>query len=94
MSSYTMLLQTPFDSISPDDDDFIDKLLNIAQLFRPFSIAMDEFIQEHGFNGNIGNIDAKVLFIRDAFEKASIDPTNNGLKRPVAWTFEATVTAK
>ena len=74
MSTYTTLLRTPFDNISAEDDDFMEKLLQVASLFRPFSAAMDEFIQEHGFNEDIGNIDSKVLFIRDAFEKASMDP--------------------
>lgn len=73
MASYTTLLQTPFDGISPEDDDFLDELLRVAGLFRPFSVAMDEFIRAHGYDGDIHNVDAKVRFIRDAFERAGME---------------------
>lgn len=73
MASYTTLLQTPFDSISPEDDDFLDELLRVAGLFRPFSVAMDEFIRAHGYDGDIHNVDAKVRFIQDAFERAGME---------------------
>ena len=49
MSTYTTLLHSPFDQISPEDDNFIEELLEVAQLFRPFSVAITEFISEHGF---------------------------------------------
>ena len=37
MLTYTTLLQSPYDQISPEDDNFIEELLGVAQLFRPFS---------------------------------------------------------
>ena len=36
MPTYTTLLQSPFDQISPEDDNFIEELLDIAQLFGLF----------------------------------------------------------
>lgn len=48
MPTYTTLLRTPFDTLSPEDDNFIEKLLKVALLFRPFSEAMDEFVASHG----------------------------------------------
>ena len=74
MPDYTLELQTPIECISFEDDDFIEELLQVAQLFRPFSAAITEFISEHGYEGTPDNIDAKVSFIRAAFEKANITP--------------------
>ena len=73
MTTYTTQLQNPLDSISWEDDDFIDNLLAVAQLFRPFSVAMDGFLLEHGFAGDITVIDEKVAFIRSVFDKANMD---------------------
>lgn len=53
MPTYTNLLQSQFQEISPYDENFTEELLSIAQLFRPFSDAMDEFLLEHGYAGNI-----------------------------------------
>ena len=41
MPAYTALLQKPLDTISWEDDNFIEELLEVVQLFRPFSKAMD-----------------------------------------------------
>jgi hypothetical protein len=48
MPAYTTLLQKPLETISFEDDNFIEELLEVAQLFRPFSEGVDEFIQGHG----------------------------------------------
>lgn len=45
MPAYTSLLQKPLDTISWEDDNFIEELLEVVQLFRPFSKAMDEFFE-------------------------------------------------
>lgn len=42
--TYTTQLRQPLDSISFEDDNFIEKLLEVAQLFRPFSEGVDEFM--------------------------------------------------
>ena len=74
MPDYTLNLRTPLESLSFEDDDFIEKLLSIVQLFRPFSSAMTEFISEHGYEGNLEDVNAKVTFIRAAFERANMAP--------------------
>ena len=45
MANYTTALQKPLETISWEDDNFIEELLAVAQLFRPFSEAMDELIE-------------------------------------------------
>lgn len=74
MPTYTTLLQSPFDQISPEDDNFIEELLDVAQLFRPFSEGLDEFISTHGYNGDIAETKGKVAFIRDAFVRSGMTP--------------------
>ena len=73
MSTYTSVLQKPLDTISWEDDHFVEELLEVVQLFRPFSVAMDEFITERGYAGDAADIEAKVAFIRAAFSKAGME---------------------
>ncbi len=73
MANYTSLLQKPMDTISWEDDNFIEELLEVVQLFRPFSVAITEFISEHGYQGDASDAEAKVDFIRTAFAKANMD---------------------
>ena len=51
MQSYTTALQKPLELISWEDDHFMEELLRVAQLFRPFSAAMDEFLVDRGYTG-------------------------------------------
>lgn len=74
MHDYSKILQMPLDTISFEDDDFIEELLEVAQLFRPFSEGIDEFIGEQGYAGDFADIGAKVAFIRSAFERADMTP--------------------
>lgn len=73
MPAYTALLQKPLETISWEDDNFIEELLRVVQLFRPFSVSITEFISEQGYQGDASDIDAKVAFIRAAFAKADMD---------------------
>ena len=59
MPTYTTLLRTPFDEISPEDDNSIEELLDVAQLFRPFSEGLDEFISAHGYDGDLADVKGK-----------------------------------
>lgn len=52
MANYTTVLQKPLDTAFWEDDNFIEELLEIAQLFRPFSDAITEFISDRGYEGN------------------------------------------
>ena len=74
MPDYTLNLQGPLDSVSFEDDNFIEELLEVAQLFRPFSEGVDEFIRMHGYIGELSDVNAKVEFIRTTFEKADMTP--------------------
>lgn len=74
MPTYTTLLQSPFDQISPEDDNFIEELLDVAQLFRPFTEGLNEFIAAHGFDGDLSDVKAKVAFIREAFVRSGMTP--------------------
>lgn len=74
MPAYTTLLQKPLETISWEDDNFIEELLQVVQLFRPFSDAVTEFISERGFDGDFTDVDAKVKYIKTAFEKANMTP--------------------
>ncbi len=73
MPDYTLRLQVPLNEISFEDDNFIEELLEVVQLFRPFSEAMDEFLMDHGFAGDIKDADAKAAFVRAVFAKANMD---------------------
>ena len=73
MPEYTALLRKPLETISWEDENFIEELLEVVQLFRPFSAAMDGFLAEHGYTGNLGDTEAKVAFIRAAFAGANMD---------------------
>lgn len=74
MPAYTTLLQKPLETISWEDDNFIEELLQVVQLFRPFSDAITEFISERDFDGDFTDVDAKVKYIKTAFEKANMTP--------------------
>ena len=73
-SAYTSAIQMTLDNITWEDENFIEELLGIAQLFRPFSVAITEFISDHGYDADPSDVEAKVAYIRAAFEKANISP--------------------
>ena len=73
MSAYTTLLKKPLDTISWEDDNFIEELLQVGQLFRPFSEALDDFLTEHGYSGDMRDTEKKVAYIRSRFAKANMD---------------------
>ena len=44
MPAYTALLQKPLEEILWEDNNFIEELLQVVQLFRPFSAAITELL--------------------------------------------------
>ena len=72
--SYTAALEKPMETISWDDEEFMEALLAVGKRFRPFSESMDAFLTEHGYKGSLKDTDAKVAFIRAAFERAGMTP--------------------
>lgn len=71
--TYTAVLQRPLDRISWEDENFMDELFAVAQLFRPFSVAMTEFLSQHGYAGEKDDTPARVSFIRKAFASAHME---------------------
>ena len=72
MGEYTSFLSARGCSISPEDDDYRQKLLEVAQAFRTFDAALDEFIVQKGYSDDITDINSKVKFIQEKFERAGI----------------------
>lgn len=52
MDQYTEILTRMSDVLSPDDDQYEEKLLAIAATFRSFSQAMTSFLCANGFIGD------------------------------------------
>ncbi len=73
MHSYTDTLKDQIEDIYWEDENFVEELLQVVQLFRPFLVAMDEFLAEHGYNGDLVDVDAKVAFIQETFASANMD---------------------
>ncbi len=79
MGSYTEYLDENIDEIHPDDDDYEERLLEAARLFRPFSEALTSFLQSHGYDGPSDDPDGAAAFLRQKFVDAGI-PVPRGLK--------------
>lgn len=72
MGDYTQFLSQKGNNISPEDENYIQELLEIASSFRTFDAALDEFIVQKGYTGNLADTDAKVRFIKCKFDEAGI----------------------
>lgn len=77
MTTYTTSMRRSMGGISFEDDDFIEKIIEVGKQFRPFSDAMDDFVVHHGFDKDIHDIESKVDFINNAFKTADIKPPRN-----------------
>ncbi len=80
MDQYTQILTRMSDVLSPDDDQYEEKLLAIAATFRSFSQALTSFLCSNGFDGNANNIDEKVCYLKDKFKVAEI-PAPRDIKK-------------
>lgn len=72
MGEYTSCLSTKGYDISPEDENYKQELLDVVKSFRTFDAALDEFIVQKGYSGDIADVDAKVKFIKEKFDKAGI----------------------
>lgn len=77
MGQYTESRNIAAETLSIDDDDFKDKLQEIAKKFRGFDDALTEFIVEHGYTGPASDVDAKAQFLRDRFKAKGIKQPRN-----------------
>jgi hypothetical protein len=80
MSQYTELLDLKALSISPDDDDYEEKLLEVAQLFRTFDDALTTFLIDHGYTGDASSIDDRVKFLETKFNHSKISVDKRTIK--------------
>ena len=81
MGEYTEQLKNIQYEISPEDDNYIEKLLAVSKLFRNFGEALDVFIVHKGFGGDVSNVDEKVEYIKNKFQTAGITPLPRNLKK-------------
>lgn len=80
MDQYTEILIRMSDVLSPDDDQYEEKLLAIASTFRSFSQALTSFLCANGFNGDASNIDEKDCYLKAKFKTAEI-PAPRDIKK-------------
>ena len=80
MGEYTSFLSAKGYEISPEDDNYKQELLDVAKSFRTFDAALDEFIVQKGYPGDIADIDAKVKYIKDKFDEAGVPMESRILK--------------
>lgn len=72
MSEYSDALDSYAMMIDPGDDDYEEKLKEVAGSFRGFNEALSVFIEQHGFTGDLNNNEEKVNFLKDKFKEAEI----------------------
>lgn len=80
MGAYTKKLESKIYDISPEDENYTQELIEVADLFRDFGEALDEFISENGYVGSLADLEGKTAFIKERFQKASI-PAPRNLKK-------------
>lgn len=72
MGEYTSFLSARGCSISPEDDDYRQKLLEVAQAFRTFDAALDEFIVQKGYSDDITDINSKENLFRKSLKEQGL----------------------
>ncbi len=72
MSSYTDMLLTDAETLSPDDDDFEERLLEIAGRFHGFGEALTDFLLQHGYEEDPKDSEKKIQFLKQQFKSAKI----------------------
>ena len=76
MTNYTKFFED-ISEILTDDDDYIEKLEEIATLFRTFDKALDSFIINHGYVGDLADDSKKISFITDKLKEAGVPIPRN-----------------
>lgn len=72
MREYTKSVCENKFTISPEDDNYAEKLLKVAESFRRFDVALDDFLVMQGYNGDISDTEDKIKFIKEKFDKSEI----------------------
>ena len=79
MGKYTSLLEDMSYDIF-EKEDYLEEMRKMADLFRTFDKALDSFIVNHGYKGDLANADEKVLFITGKLKEAGV-PVPRNIKR-------------
>jgi len=60
-----------------EKEDYVEELKKAAKLFRTFDKALDSFIVNHGYDGDLLNVDEKVSFITCKLKAAGVPVPRN-----------------
>lgn len=74
MSGYTDYLADALTDITPEEENYREKLMELVRHFRSFGDSLTEFVSERGYTGAPEDTAAKVAFIRGRFESAGMEP--------------------
>lgn len=96
MSDYTEQFDLEAETLSSGDDDYEERLREIASRFRGFDEAFTDFIIKHGYTGEQTDTNAKVRFLQEKYKAAGVKPprdfkkwfdSNRRLKRETVFTI-------
>lgn len=76
MGNYTSFLEDMTYDIF-EEEDYVEELKKTAKLFRTFDKALDSFIVNHGYDGDLLNVDEKVSFITGKLKAAGVPVPRN-----------------
>lgn len=77
MQQYTQYIASQREAIEPESEDYVKNLIEVTRSFRPFDASLDHFLVEHGYSGDIADIEDKVDFIEAKFKDAGIPKPRN-----------------
>ena len=80
MGRYTDTLDDQAMCIDPMEEDYQEKLLETARLFRGFADALTSFLCTHGYEKDRDDTEAKVYFLRERFRSAGDIPVPRNLR--------------
>ena len=72
MDIYTQMLDDEAATLSPDDEDYEEKLFDVARSFRTFSEALAQFVCDNGFEGAADDKNGKLAFLKSKFKSAGV----------------------
>lgn len=71
MDHYTEYFQIGAMTLAPDDEAYEEQMIAIASQFRPFHLALTDFLKEQGYTGNDA-AQTKASYIKEKFKAAEI----------------------
>ena len=72
MGQYTEYLYGEAETLNTDDEQYAEKLLEIADLFRDFGTALTEYLIEHGYTGDRDSARDKAKYLRKCYDEAEV----------------------